>query len=337
MGIIFAHSAVAMLFLFLFLFSFPSTILSNRIFIKLPLPKNVTSPYSFAFDQLGGGPYTGVTDGRIFKYGGPRVGFTEFAFTAPNRSKEVCDGTRDINLGPICGRPLGLGYDHSSIRLYIADAYFGLLAVGSNGGPATQAATSAEGVPFRFLSGLDVDPVTGTVFITDFSTEYELRDIRQALVSGNATVLSDTTGRLLKYDPRTSQVTVLLRNLSGAVGTALSTDRSFILVTEFNANRIQKFWLEGTKASTAEILVGLEGRPTNIRTTLESFWVAVSIQSTPTTVPTAQRIDPYGNILESLNFAAQYGSNLLSEVQEYHGALYIGAGPSADFVGYFKV
>lgn len=130
---------------------------------------------------------------------------------------------------------------------------------------------------------------------------------------------------------------MLLRNLSGAVATALSTDRSFILVTEFNANRIQKFWLEGTKASTAEILVGLEGRPTNIRTTLESFWVAVSIQSTPTTVPTAQRIDPYGNILESLNFAAQYGSNLLSEVQEYHGALYIGAGPSADFVGYFKV
>ncbi|XP_059590167.1 protein STRICTOSIDINE SYNTHASE-LIKE 11 [Vitis vinifera] len=310
-----------MLFLFLFLFSFPSTILSNRIFIKLPLPKNVTSPYSFAFDQLGGGPYTGVTDGRIFKYGGPKVGFTEFAFTAPNRSKEVCDGTRDINLGPICGRPLGLGYDHSSNQLYIADAYFGLLAVGSNGGPATQAATSAEGVPFRFLSGLDVDPVTGTVYITDFSTEYELRDIRQALVSGNATVLSDTTGRLLKYDPRTSQVNVLLRNLSGA----------------FNANRIQKFWFEGTKASTAEILVGLEGRPTNIRTTLESFWVAVSIQSTPTTVPTAQRIDPYGNILESLNFAAQYGSNLLSEVQEYHGALYIGAGPSADFVGYFKV
>ena len=108
-------------------------------------------------------------------------------------------------------------------------------------------------------------------------------------------------------------------------------------MTQFNANRIQKFWFEGTKASTAEILVGLEGRPTNIRTTLESFWVAVSIQSTPTTVPTAQRIDPYGNILESLNFAAQYGSNLLSEVQEYHGALYIGAGPSADFVGYFKV
>eukprot|EP00261_Vitis_vinifera_P029340 XP_010663885.1 PREDICTED: protein STRICTOSIDINE SYNTHASE-LIKE 12-like [Vitis vinifera] len=236
-----------MLFLFLFLFSFPSTILSNRIFIKLPLPKNVTSPYSFAFDQLGGGPYTGVTDGRIFKYGGPKVGFTEFAFTAPNRSKEVCDGTRDINLGPICGRPLGLGYDHSSNQLYIADAYFGLLAVGSNGGPATQAATSAEGVPFRFLSGLDVDPVTGTVYITDFSTEYELRDIRQALVSGNATVLSDTTGRA----KQTNDVPT--------VGTALSTDRSFILVTQFNANRIQKFWFEGTKASTAEILVGLEG------------------------------------------------------------------------------
>lgn len=72
-------------FLFSFLFSFPLPAISNPIFIRLPLPENVTSPYSSAFDKLGRGPYTTVRDGRVFKYGGPTIGFTEFAFTAPNR------------------------------------------------------------------------------------------------------------------------------------------------------------------------------------------------------------------------------------------------------------
>lgn len=98
-------------------------------------------------------------------------------------------------MGPICGRPLGLGYDHSSNQLYIADAYFGLLAVGSNGGPATQAATSAEGVPFRFLSGLDVDPVTGTVYITDFSTEYELRYFADRFSSVHSSCMKKTRNK----------------------------------------------------------------------------------------------------------------------------------------------
>lgn len=42
-------------------------------------------PEASAFDRKGGGPYTGIADGRIVKYQGPRVGFTDFAVTSPNR------------------------------------------------------------------------------------------------------------------------------------------------------------------------------------------------------------------------------------------------------------
>ncbi|KAF9616481.1 hypothetical protein IFM89_029778 [Coptis chinensis] len=51
------------------------------------------------------GPYVGVSDGRIFKWQGR--GWREFAYTAPYRRKDVCDGSTDPSLESICGRPLG--------------------------------------------------------------------------------------------------------------------------------------------------------------------------------------------------------------------------------------
>lgn len=42
-------------------------------------------PESLVFDAHGGGPYTGVADGRILKWEGEQQGWTEFAFTSSNR------------------------------------------------------------------------------------------------------------------------------------------------------------------------------------------------------------------------------------------------------------
>lgn len=50
---------------------------------RLPLP--ATGPESIAFDAAGGGPYTGISDGRILKYVNGSVGFVEFAITSSNR------------------------------------------------------------------------------------------------------------------------------------------------------------------------------------------------------------------------------------------------------------
>ncbi|KAF7150840.1 hypothetical protein RHSIM_Rhsim02G0068500 [Rhododendron simsii] len=194
---------------------------------KIQLPPGVTGPESAAFDAAGGGPYVSVTDCRVLKWDSTLNVFVEFAYTAPNRcregslanivdirNKQLCDGTTDPNMGPICGRPLGLSFYYATGFLYIVDAYFGFLVVGPQGGLALQLATSAEGVPFKFTDGVDVDQQSGLVFFTHASETFNLWNATQPGFK------PDSTGRLLKYDPVTKQVIVLLRGLAGAGGAA---------------------------------------------------------------------------------------------------------------------
>ena len=96
-----------------------------------------------------------------------------------------------------------------------------------------------------------------------------------------AVLVNDATGRLLKYSSLSKQVTVLLRGLGGAGGVAISSNASFVLVTEFISKRIQKFWLSGPKAFTSQVILTLQGRPDNIKRTPvgDNFWVAVSTQN----------------------------------------------------------
>lgn len=75
------------IFLFSFLF-FPSFIHSHdqkQKIIKLYLPPSVAGPEATAFDRAGFGPYTGVADGRVFKYVNPTDGYVEFATTSSTR------------------------------------------------------------------------------------------------------------------------------------------------------------------------------------------------------------------------------------------------------------
>jgi Strictosidine synthase len=74
----------------------------------------------------------------------------------------------------ICGRPLGIRFDKKTGDMYIADAYFGLLKVGPEGGLATQLTTEAEGVPLKFTNDLDIDE-EGVIYFTDSSTKYQRR------------------------------------------------------------------------------------------------------------------------------------------------------------------
>lgn len=325
------NSIAFMLSICIFLLYFPSLVLSIPTFTMLLLP-NATGPEALTFDLFGGGPITGAFDGRILKYQGPNTGFTPFGFDASTRSRAQCDNTTNPDLGPICGRPLGLAFNYARNLLYIADAYVGLRVKSSSDTQGAEVATSAEGLPFRFLNGLDVDQQTGIVYFTDYSSVYQLRNITQAMQSG------DSTGRLLRYNPGTNQVTVLLRNLSGPTGVAVGGDGSFVLVSESIGQRILKYYLQGSRAGTTEVIVTFQGNPDNIkRNLLGDFWVAVNVQRqgpAPTMVPTGQRITASGTVLQIVNFAAQYNSTLISEVQERLGRLFIGS-PTANFVGVY--
>nr|XP_027117933.1 protein STRICTOSIDINE SYNTHASE-LIKE 11-like [Coffea arabica] len=306
----------------------PTAFCSGRL-QKLDLP--VPGPESYAFDLAGHGPYTGVADGRILKYEGPILGFVEYGYTKKNRSKQLCDNIDTTDLAKICGRPLGIGFYYKTGELYTADAGLGLVVVGPEGGPGKQLASGAEGVPFGLPDGLEVDQKTGVIFFTEASSRYNISQISQIIST------RDASGRLLKYDPQTKKVTVLLRSLAGPAGVAISRDGSYLLVTEFLNQRVLKYWLKGPLANTTRVLVNLSGSPDKIkRNSRGDYWIGLNVQSqgpNPTTIIQGQRINGKGHILETITFSPDFNASVITEVQEYKGALYLGS----LFVGYVGV
>ncbi|KAF6169080.1 hypothetical protein GIB67_038577 [Kingdonia uniflora] len=208
-----------------FLFISSLTLLSNAYqFDRLELTSGADGPESLAFDCKGEGPYTGLSDSRIFKWGGPKHGWSEFAVTSQDR-RDLCDDSNDPKLDDTCGRPLGLQFNKATCDIYIVDAYFGLFVVGSHGGVATLLASSAEGVPFMFTNDVDIDTDNGVVYFTNTS----IQDYKRAILSG------ESTGRFMKYDPQNKKVTVLLQGLPFANGVTLSKDNSYVLIAETTA------------------------------------------------------------------------------------------------------
>lgn len=312
----------------------------------------VQGPESMAFDPQGRGPYTGVADGRVLFWNGQS--WSDFAYTSPNRSY-LCDPKPSplsyLKNEHICGRPLGLRFDKKTGDLYIADAYLGLLKVGPEGGLATPLATEAEGVSLRFTNDLDID-ADGNIYFTDSSTKYQRRNFMQLVFS------ADDTGRVLKYDPTTKDVTVLVRNLQFPNGLSLSKDGSFFVFCEGSIGRLRKYWLKGEKAGTSEVMAILPGFPDNVRTNEKGeFWVAIHCRRTIYTylcalypkvrklllkLPISAKIQymihvggrlhavvvkygPNGELLQILEDAQGKVVKAVSEVEEKDGKLWMGS------------
>ncbi|XP_022146418.1 protein STRICTOSIDINE SYNTHASE-LIKE 10-like [Momordica charantia] len=293
------------------------------------LPGGVFGPESIAFDCHGEGPYAGVGDGRILKWKGADLGWTHFAVTSPNREGKECDGLPETEV--VCGRPLGIKFHPSSCELYIADAYFGLLVVGPHGGLAHQLASSAQGVPFRFTNALDIDPSNGVVYFTDSSTLFQRRVWLLSIMNG------DKTGRLLKYDPGTRNVTVLMSGLAFPNGVALSKDGSFLVMAETGTMQILKLWVKGPKSGTAEKLAQLDRFPDNVkRTDGGDFWIAMNslrgkleAETWPEpglgADPVAVKMDGGGAVKAVVDGEEGAALDSVSEVEERTGRLWIGS------------
>ncbi|KAJ7981258.1 putative Strictosidine synthase [Quillaja saponaria] len=323
----------------------------------------IQGPESIAFDPLGRGPYTGVADGRILFWNGQS--WTDFAYTSSNRS-ELCDPKPSplsyLKNEHICGRPLGLRFDKKTGDLYIADAYFGLMKVGPEGGLATSLANEAEGVPLRFTNDLDIDE-EGNVYFTDSSTKYQRRNFMQLVFS------AENSGRVLKYNPANKETTVLERDLQFPNGVSLSKDGSFFVFCEGSHGRLRKYWLKGEKAGTSEILAILPGFPDNVRTNENGdFWVAIHCRRNmytyfcalypkirtfllklpiPTKIhfllqigghPTAvvAKYSPEGKLLQLLEDNQGKVVKAISEVEEKDGKLWMGS-VLVPFVAVYKL
>ncbi|RVW36000.1 Protein strictosidine synthase-like 2 [Vitis vinifera] len=223
---------------------FDSEKFSNQKDAVIPIPTpGAIGPESLAFDSVGGGPYTGVSDGRIIKWEENEERWVDFATTSSKR----IPGSRALE--HICGRPLGLSFSELTGELYIADAYMGLLVVGPNGGLASTVASEAQGTPFGFSNGVDIHQTNGAVYFSDSSSRYQRR--KQTSNS------SSPESRVSKWS-------------------SVEQNGDFILLSETSRCRILRFWLQTSKAGTVEVFTLLPGFPDNIkRNSKGEFWVGM--------------------------------------------------------------
>ncbi|KAH9615050.1 hypothetical protein KSS87_006731 [Heliosperma pusillum] len=267
---------LALLLIYLPPFIYPPSLSDshNLLNSSVPVPVHAAfGPESLAFDPTGSGPYVGVADGRVLKWSQQTDSWVDFAFTSSQR--EECTQPFEPELEHVCGRPLGLRFEQKSGNLYVADAYFGLQVVGPEGGLATVIATKAEGQPLYFTNDMDIDEEEDVIYFTDSSTAFRRRHFMQSILTG------DRTGRFMKYDKSTKEVTVLLRELAFPNGVVLSKDRSFVLVSETRLCRILRYWLKGPNTGKTETFAELPGYPDNIRRNPKGeFWVGVHSKKT---------------------------------------------------------
>ncbi|KAB2067390.1 hypothetical protein ERO13_A09G212000v2 [Gossypium hirsutum] len=322
---------------------------------KLEFVGEVFGPESLEFDGFGRGPYTGLADGRIVRWMGEDFGWETFAIVTSNWSEKLCARGVDSTTSKQwkhekwCGRPLGLRFNKDSGDLYIADAYYGLLVVGPGGGLATPLATHVEGKPILFANDLDIHK-NGSIFFTDTSRKYNRVYHFFILLEG------ETTGRILRYDPPTKTTHVVLDGLAFPNGIQLSKGQSFLLFTETSNCRLMKYWVEGPRAGTTELVAHLPGFPDNVRINDKGqFWVAIDCCRTqaqeilvhnpwmrslyfrlPIKMKILARImgmkmytvislfDENGEIVEVLEDRKGVVMRLVSEVREVEGKLWIG-------------
>ncbi|KAI7990242.1 Protein STRICTOSIDINE SYNTHASE-LIKE 10 [Camellia lanceoleosa] len=171
-------------------------------------------------------------------------------------------------------------------------------------------------------------------------------------------VSGDKTGRLMKYDPKSKETTVLLENLTFPNGVALSKDGYFILFADTTNCKILRLWRKSSKSGIVEDFAHLPGFPNNIRRNLKGeFWVAIHakrgkilkwllsyhwVGNTLIKFPfditklysylpkwrvcgLAVRLNEDGEVLEMLEDKRRNGWKFVSEVEEINGSLWIGS------------
>ncbi|KAJ4845789.1 hypothetical protein Tsubulata_041454 [Turnera subulata] len=125
-----------------------------------------------------------------------------------------------VNTG---GRPLGIVLGHHG-EVIVADAYKGLLRVGTDDGEVELLTDEAEGQKFNLADGVSIAD-DGTIYFTDASYKYNLQETHLDFLEGRP------NGRLLSYDPVTRQTKVLARDLYFPNGLAVSPNQDYVEIS----------------------------------------------------------------------------------------------------------
>ena len=217
------------------------------------LPDVGPGPESVAVDGHGR-LYAGLQDGRVVRMLASGSGVETFVQTG--------------------GRPLGMKFDAAG-NLIVADAFRSLLSV-SPERKVMVLADSVNGERMLFPNDIAI-AADGTVWFSDASRRFDQHHWMVDFLEGRA------TGRLLRYDPRTRRVEVVLGRLMFANGVALGPGDEYVLVNETLAARITRYWLGGPKTGQSDVFASaLPGYPDNLTYNGRGlFWVALPSPRSP--------------------------------------------------------
>jgi len=281
----------------------------------IPVDGGAAGPESVAFGVGGEGPYAGVSDGRVIRWLPEEGRWVEHSSAAAPELLDSCRGSQDPMKEHECGRPLGLKFNNKTGELYVADSYFGLRVVSPEDNVSRQIGPQQHGSPFSFANGVEIDQETGVVYFTETSTTFQRRQFLNIVISG------DATGRLLKYDPNSNEVQVLVDGLAFPNGLLMSEDGSYLLLAETTTCKIHRYWLKSPKDSTLEELVQLPGFPDNIKASPRGgFWVGLhgkrgKIAEWSTSFPWLRRLVmklPPQHVQRVMAFLSRFGSQVIA-------------------------
>ena len=181
------------------------------------------------------------------------------------------------------GRPLGMAFDRDG-GLVVCIAGMGLYRVDKQRNVQKMTAETNRS-PFsiiddsrmRLADDLDIAP-DGKVYFSEATIRYGFEEWVVDALEGRG------NGRIIRYDPATGATRTILRNLLFANGICMAHDNKSMLFAETWGCRISRYWLEGPKAGTTEIVIpDLPGYPDNInRGSRGTYWVALAGTRTPT-------------------------------------------------------
>lgn len=163
------------------------------------------------------------------------------------------------------GRALGMDFDAAG-NLIVADAYRGLLSIDPSGEIKVLSDKVGDS-PILYADDVDIAP-NGKMYFSDASVRFGAQDNGGTYPASLLDVMEHSrSGRVLEYDPASGQTRTIMDGLSFANGIAMDPLGRFVLVNETSEYRIHKYWLQGDKAGTSEIIVdNLPGFPDNIVT-----------------------------------------------------------------------
>ncbi|XP_065074297.1 adipocyte plasma membrane-associated protein Hemomucin-like [Ochlerotatus camptorhynchus] len=208
-----------------------------------------------------------------------------------------CKGTYDER---VCGRPLGLAFDTQGNNLIVIEPYFGIYQVQIKTGDKKLLVSLDQVIEGGKVSrkpgipnGLAVAR-NGDLYWSDTSSDFHFEDALQAM-------LLNPSGRLLHYSRATGKNRVLIDEVYGANGVALSKDESFVLVAELGGQLIRRYYLKGEKAGTDDIFIdGLPGSIDNLVGDDTGLWAAVVIAADKQNPSLLAMLAPFPNVRKFL-------------------------------------